>query len=135
MDADDGGNLVKVTPDSLLAFLPDWSPDGKQILFVDSSCDACPPAQDIWVIDADGGNLTRLTDTPTEIEFRPGWSPDGRKITFSSIPLTEEHPDADLPADIYVMHANGRGRTNITNTPTYNERASDWGPRVQGADD
>ncbi len=134
MDADDGGNLVKVTPDSLAAFTPDWSPDGKRIVFVDSSCVACQPAQDIWVIDANGGNLKRLTDTTTEIEFRPGFSPDGKKLTFSSVPLTEEHPDGSLPADVYVMNANGHGRENITNTPNFNERASDWGARVPGFD-
>jgi len=130
MDATDGGNLVKLTPDSLMAFNPDWSPDGKRIVFVDSSCEACALAQDIWIMDADGGNLMRLTDTATEIEFRPGFSPDGRKITFSSIPLTTEHPDASLPADIYVMNVKGNGRTNITNTPDFNERASDWGPKT-----
>jgi Tol biopolymer transport system component len=134
MDSIDGSNIEKITPDWLKAGLPDWSPDGKRILFVDNFCGPCP-ASDIWVINVDGGNLTRLTNTPSEHEFRPGWSPDGRKITFTSVPLTEEHPDADLPADIYVMHANGRGRTNITNTPTYNERASDWGPRRQGDED
>jgi hypothetical protein len=30
---------------------------------------------------------------------------------------------------------NGRGRENITNTPNFQERASDWGPRVLGAGD
>src|SRR6266545_1527848 len=135
MDATDGGNLVKLTPDSMLAFTPDWSPDGKRIVFVNSSCDACAPAQDIWIMDADGGNLTGLTNTPTELEFRPGFSPDGRKITFSSIPLTAEHPDGSLPADIFVMNVNSRGTTNITNTPTFNERASDWGARTFPSED
>jgi Tol biopolymer transport system component len=134
IDASNGANAVKLTPDRLFAGNPDWSPDGSKILFVDNLCGVCDQS-DIWVMDADGGNLKRLTNTPTEKEFRPSWSPDGRKITFSSFPLTEEHPDGSLPSDIYVMHANGKGRTNITNTPSYNERASDWGARVPEDED
>jgi Tol biopolymer transport system component len=128
MDASDGGNVVKLTPDWLYAGLPDWSPDGRRIVFADNFCGPCP-VSDIWVMDTDGRNLTQLTYTPFENEFRPGWSPDGRKITFSSVPITDEHPDGSLPGDIYVMNVNGRGITNITNTPTFNERAADWGPR------
>jgi Tol biopolymer transport system component len=131
MDANDGGNVVTLTPDSLIAFNPDWSPDGKRILFVVASCDACPLAQDIWIMNADGSNPRPLTNTPSELEFRPSFSPDGKQITFASIPMTAEHADGSLPADIWVMNANGRGRTNITNTPNFNERAPDWGPRPQ----
>lgn len=82
------------------------------------------------MIRKDGTELTQLTFTPFDHEFRPGWSPDGRKITFSSIPSPFTGP-----ADIYVMNVKSRGRENITNTPNFNERASDWGPRVQGDDD
>ena len=129
MDAATGNNVFTVTPDTIEAFTAEWSPDGTRLVFVDSSCDTC---QDLWVIDADGSNLTQLTKTPNEAEFRPGWSPDGRKIVFASIPITAEYPDGDAPADIWVMRADGKNRTNITNTPTFNERAPDWGPRVQG---
>lgn len=128
MDASDGGNVAKVTPDSGNAYLPDWSPDGKRIAYT-VACDPCVE-QDIWVVNSDGSNPKPLTNTPTEIEFRPSFSPDGKKITFASIPKTAEHPFGDLPADIYVMNATGTGRRNITNTPAYQERAPDWGPRT-----
>ncbi len=39
-------------------------------------------SQDIYVINADGSNLTALTDTP-ENECYPTWSPDGSKIAFA----------------------------------------------------
>jgi TolB protein len=131
MDADDGGDVEQVTPDELNAGLPDWSPDGERIVFTDNFCNSCPAQTDLWVIDADGGNLERLTNTPTETEFRPGFSPDGKMITFTSIPLTDEAPNASLPADIYVMTAKGKSRTNITNSPTFQDRASDWGPQPE----
>jgi TolB protein len=128
MDASDGGNVVKVTPDNGNAFIPDWSPDGKQIAYT-VACDPCIE-QDIWVVNADGTNPRQVTNTPSEIEFRPSFSPDGKKITFASIPKTPEQPFGDLPADIYVMNATGTGRRNLTNTPNYQERAPDWGPRT-----
>jgi TolB protein len=132
MDANDGGNVVKVTPDGMNAAIPDWSPDGKRLVFVEF-CHPCD-TQDISVVNADGSNPRRLTNTPSEAEFRAGFSPDGKKITFSSIPLTAEHPFGDLPADVYVMNANGTGRRNITNSPDFQDRAPDWGPKTHAGE-
>jgi TolB protein len=129
MDAD-GGNEVRITPEWMSAGVPDYSPDGSRIVFFDEFCEC--PASDIWTVNPDGTSLTRLTNTPTDHEFRPGFSPDGKKLTFSNIPITAEHPLGDLPADIFTMTAKGTGRTNLTNTPDLQERASDWGPRTKG---
>jgi Tol biopolymer transport system component len=38
---------------------------------------------DIYVMDADGSNVTRLTTTPV-LEMSPDWSPDGSAIAFNS---------------------------------------------------
>jgi Tol biopolymer transport system component len=38
---------------------------------------------DIYVMDADGSERTRLTDNPAE-DFDPVWSPDGKTILFES---------------------------------------------------
>jgi TolB protein len=127
MDADDGGNVVQVTPDWLKASVPDWSPDGEWIAFADNFCGSCGNS-DIWMIRKDGTDLTRLTNTPFDNEFRPGFSPDGRKITFTSVQFPFN------VGDIYVMNLRSRGMENITNTPNFQERAADWGPRVQGED-
>jgi dipeptidyl aminopeptidase/acylaminoacyl peptidase len=49
--------------------------------------------RDLWVIDADGTNLTRLTDTPQD-EIEPRWSPDGSSIAFlSGTPLDSTEID------------------------------------------
>jgi len=80
------------------------------------------------MIRKDGTDLTRLTNTPFDNEFRPGFSPDGRKITFTSVRFPFN------VGDIYVMNVLSRGMENITNTPNFQERASDWGLRVQGED-
>jgi Tol biopolymer transport system component len=62
---------------------PDWSPDGKQIAFVDHSSSG----GDLWVMNADGSGLRRLTDSrpppaPNYGARQPAWSPDGGTIAF-----------------------------------------------------
>lgn len=67
---------------------PTWSPDGQKILFrrriqpVEDPAVPGPAAQhDLFVIDKDGSNLTRITETEA-LEPIYGWSPDGEWIVF-----------------------------------------------------
>ena len=64
---------------------PDWSPDGRRIAFTrhavtDSQHNSI--TAEIYVMNADGTGLTRLT-TNAEEERSPAWSPDGRRIVYS----------------------------------------------------
>jgi len=70
----DGSDPVHLTTGSE----PTWSPDGSKIAFM-SNRDG---KRDIYVMDADGGNVARLTDNDL-FEMDPEWSPDGRKIVFA----------------------------------------------------
>ncbi|MGI8478504.1 MAG: hypothetical protein ACR2M2_01365, partial [Gaiellaceae bacterium] len=63
---------------------PDWSPDGKQIAFVDHRA---ATGGDLWVMNADGTGLRQLTHSqpPPATNFgarQPSWSPDGKTIAF-----------------------------------------------------
>ena len=60
---------------------PAWSPDGKRIAFLGAGVDA---EADLYLVDADGGNVHRITDDP-EGEGYPVWSPDGTKIAFAKL--------------------------------------------------
>lgn len=53
---------------------------------------------EIYVVNADGTGLGRLTNDPAE-DTGPAWSPDGTGITFAS--------DRDGNFDIYAMNADG----------------------------
>ena len=73
---------------------PQWSPDSRKIAFVsDRSGKAFDESHDtdVWVIDANGGPLTKVSDH-TSGDNSPRWSPDGQTIAFvSSVPETA-HP-------------------------------------------
>ena len=63
---------------------------------------------EIYVMDADGSNQTRLTNNRGR-DLDPVFSPDGKKIAFTS--------DRDGNSEIYVMNADGTGQMNLTNDP------------------
>jgi len=69
MDAADGGNPARISPASLICELPSWTPDGMRLAF---DCDA-----DIWVANADGSGLTRITRTTNlqRGEIHARWKP------------------------------------------------------------
>lgn len=103
-------------------FDPNWSPDGELIVF-SSLRDG--GAAELYVMDADGGSQTRITNTD-DYEEGPAWSPDGTMITFFG------YADDD-DGDIYVMPYNGAATASanvavdITNSPGQDE-VPDWGP-------
>ncbi|MBW8866384.1 MAG: S9 family peptidase [Acidobacteria bacterium] len=73
---------------------PQWSPDGMKIAFVsDRTGQAFDESHntDVWVIDANGGALTKISDHQ-ESDNSPRWSPDGRTIAFISAVPEKSHP-------------------------------------------
>ncbi len=73
---------------------PQWSPDGARVAFVsDRTGKAFDEGHntDVWVIDAKGGPLTKISDHATG-DNSPRWSPDGRTIAFLSAVPEKTHP-------------------------------------------
>ena len=102
---------------------PDWSPDGKAILFTSHAVtdDANNSVTaEIFSMSPDGaGKATRLTNN-TEEERGPAWSPDGRRIVFAC-----RRGGADF--EICVMNADGTGQIQLTDNAVADLTPS-WSP-------
>lgn len=72
---------------------------------------------DIWSMNPDGSDLTRLTTDPALDRF-PSWSPDGTKIAFSSKRTGN--------FEIWVMDANGANQQQITHDAPNNDGSPNW---------
>lgn len=112
----DGGELRLLTPESGAEFnlQPTWSPDRSRIAFVSKR----EGNVDIYVMDADGTSVRRLTSEAGE-DSQPAWSPDGARIAFvhgddPSFAGMISAKSCD-PPDIYVTDADGvRPRVALT---------------------
>jgi dipeptidyl aminopeptidase/acylaminoacyl peptidase len=88
---------------------PHWSPDSSKIAFVSNRTGHefdFDHNSDVWVISANGGPLTKISDHEGP-DSSPRWSPDGKRIAFLGA-LDEE----DAP-NIYVAPAEGGKSTTI----------------------
>jgi Tol biopolymer transport system component len=98
----DGSDVQRLTRGWLDA-RPAWSPDGREIAFSRSKRFASS-SRAIWVMDADGGRLRKLTHAAKSLDGAPAWSPDGARIAF--VRLTRESP-VNGKAALYIMNRDG----------------------------
>ena len=92
----------------------EWSPDGRKLAFHATS----QKNTDIYIVDADGKNLKRITDHEG-VDSWPDWHPGGRKLAIAS--------DRDGNLEIYVMSVGGNIIANLTNDPAP-DKMSSWAP-------
>lgn len=83
-------------------FEPAWSPDGSRIAF--SSDRAGIGNHELYVMNPDGTNAIRLTNTPNDDRF-PTWSPDSQKIAFSR--------NGGAQPGIKIMNRDGTNEVNV----------------------
>jgi TolB protein len=93
----DGSDVVRLT-NGLGAHGPEWSPDGMRIAFAS----ALPDDRNIYVIDADGSDLSPVT-TGSTWKYHPSWSPDGERLTFAS----EWIESAGLKSAVFTVDVDG----------------------------
>jgi hypothetical protein len=108
---------------------PVWSPDGEQIAFTRRQHDHW----EVYVVEADGQNLRRLTTTPQRPNGEvgnsaaPAWSPDGQYLAFFT--------DRTGQWEIWIMDANGANPRPLFDTTldglpleysALSERAISW---------
>jgi len=85
------GPPFKLIPSTRGELLPDYSPDGKKIVF-DSDRSG---HHEIWVCNSDGSNSVQLTHFGGPGVESPRWSPDGKNVVFL------------LDGKIHVISVNG----------------------------
>ena len=102
-------SVVRVTNNNAADYFQSWSSDSSKILFM-STRDG---NAEVYSMNADGSNQTRLTDTPTGESYAV-WSADSREIAYIR------------SGDIWLMNADGSNQRNFTNTPSRTEREIVW---------
>jgi len=98
-----------------------WSPDGSKLVFL--RLDFANQTASSYAMSADGSNLVQLTNVPGEYISQIIWSPNSSKLLFSVFPYSNDTPDGQ----IYVMNADGTGRTNVSGTDGFNTEPA-WSP-------
>lgn len=130
----DGSGLHTIPADIYVEYM-DWSRDGNKVAFMSQEPGASgnDPDYNIYVMNADGSGIQRLTTTPGEDGW-PSWSPDGRQIAFATTRDDCRNSTAsdclrsgDIGPffDLYVMNANGSDQRRVTNQMA---QFVDWSP-------
>jgi dipeptidyl aminopeptidase/acylaminoacyl peptidase len=78
--ADGSGEEERLTLGDSLQSPGTWSPDGKNLVFVDI---APATSADLWVLKRDGLRASALVSTPVS-QGEPAFSPDGRLLAYES---------------------------------------------------
>jgi DNA-binding winged helix-turn-helix (wHTH) protein/Tol biopolymer transport system component len=77
----DGSERRQLTFRPLRAFLPRWSPDGRQIAF---SADVTGAKRSVFLISSEGGAPRRVLASE-QSQSDVNWSPDGNRLVFGSL--------------------------------------------------
>jgi Tol biopolymer transport system component len=83
-----------------------WSPDSGRIVFSSTRDTRDEDNPELYIMDADGTGVRRLTHLPGE-ERLLSWSPDGRKIAFGRYPAKPRWA-------FWVMNVDGGGTRKVT---------------------
>ena len=114
----DGSHVEVLTKDH---FIPgDFSPDGKTVLlFKGLEAEGSPSPGSLWLVEADGSRLRRLTPADVDVQccFNFRWSPDGRRILFARPDggLWTIDPHGDGLSEVF--HADGQWAITPTWSP------------------
>jgi TolB protein len=108
------GRLLQTLDPTRAVYRGVYAPDGRRLAVVIS----VDGAAEIFTVEADGRNLTRLTNHKA-IDVGPSWSPDGSRIAFVS--------DRSGAPQIYTMNADGSGQRRLSFEGSYNTSPA-WSP-------
>lgn len=110
---------------------PVYSPDGSKIALVrrivgygDREEDS-----DLYVIDADGSGVRRLTRSPGRVELSPSWDPSGERLVYVRLPATRsEDAPFGFRTSLMQVNADGTCETKVVSAPRTFFFAPVWQP-------
>jgi Tol biopolymer transport system component len=107
----DGTGVVKLTHSEDFSDAAGWSPGGKKIAFASDRRNGAD-RQEIYVMDADGSNVRRVSTLPEKAEFdtAPRFSPDGRRLVFTRY-ISETDP---VRSALFTVGVDGSGLKQLT---------------------
>jgi Tol biopolymer transport system component len=120
----DGSGVVKLTHSEDVSDAAAWSPDGSQIAFGSDRRNGAW-RREIYVMDADGSNVRRVSTLPAnaELDTAPRFSPDGRRLVFTRY-INESAP---VRSALFTVRVDGGGLKQLT--PWGNGAGdADWSP-------
>jgi hypothetical protein len=114
VNSDGSGDTQLTTPAPNVLETPTWSPDGLRVAFVRwIGADT-----QIWIMDADGSDLTQVTNVPG-YKLNLSWSPRGDRIAFDDL------------VQIYTIRPDGSDQQTLitpAGQPQYAATYPDWSP-------
>jgi TolB protein len=111
----DGGSARAIATTCAGTAHPDWSPDGRWIVYSN-----CSSQGDLFLVHPDGTERHNVTRTRRVVENYPLWSPDGRHVAFGC--------GDGVFVDLCVMNADGRGRRRLTTGNEAIDPSIVWSP-------
>lgn len=111
----DGSNVKRIVDDPEYDVGPQWSPDGRKILFISGRNGNF----DVYEMNADGTGQRNLTPDYDKADGAPVWSIDGQHIAFSR--------RVDSKEQIFVMDSDGRNLKQVTDNSA-NNGLPGWSP-------
>ena len=95
-----------------------WSPDSRRLVFAVHNSNGTKPADGraLFVVDAQGTGLHRLTPWSLRAGDRPDWSPDGSRILFTAVRSEDRQVDLDgeRDGDLFTIRADGTEPHRLT---------------------
>ncbi|MGD8277102.1 MAG: S9 family peptidase [Gemmatimonadota bacterium] len=128
----EGGTARQVTEGEWSVGAPNWTPDGRTIVFGSGprieDAEYAWRESEVYSVDVETGEITQLTHREGP-DNGPAISPDGRRIAYTGY---DRSTDTWHDSDLYVMNIDGTGSRILTPGLDRSPRSLRWAPDGSG---